>query len=79
MESIGGGRATSLASRPQVLGDCRQRELEPPTPRASQTQSAMWRTKCEASHQEMARLIISSWPMSQEENQVRKIQFAALI
>jgi hypothetical protein len=41
--------------------------------------SEIWRTECEAIHQEMERLILSAWPRSQEENQVRKLQFAALI
>jgi hypothetical protein len=41
--------------------------------------SEIWRTECEAIHLEMERLILSAWPRSQEENQVRKIQFAALI
>jgi hypothetical protein len=41
--------------------------------------SEMWRAECDAINQEMERLILSPWPRSQEENQVRKIQFAALI
>jgi hypothetical protein len=41
--------------------------------------SKIWRTECEAIHQEMEQLVLSPWPRSQEENQVRKIQFAALI
>jgi hypothetical protein len=36
----------------------------------------MWTTKCEAIHQEMERLIISPWPMSQEEN--RSVRFSLL-
>jgi hypothetical protein len=41
--------------------------------------SEIWRTECEAIQQEMERLILAPWPRSQEENQVRKIQYAALI
>jgi hypothetical protein len=41
--------------------------------------SEIWRTECETIYQEMERLILSAWPRSQEENQVRKIRFAALI
>jgi hypothetical protein len=41
--------------------------------------SEVWRAECEAIHQEMERLVLSPWPRSQEENEVRKIQFAALI
>jgi hypothetical protein len=41
--------------------------------------SEIWRTECEAIHQEMERLILSTWPRSEGENQVRKIQFAALV
>jgi hypothetical protein len=39
----------------------------------------MWRRECEAIDQEMERLILSDWPRSPEENQVRKIQFMALV
>jgi hypothetical protein len=42
-------------------------------------QSEIWRRECEAINQEMERLLLSAWPRSQEENQVRKVQFAALI
>jgi hypothetical protein len=41
--------------------------------------SQIWRAECEAVSQEMERLILSPWPRSQEANEVRKIQFAALI
>jgi hypothetical protein len=41
--------------------------------------SEIRRAECESVSQEMERLIMSPWPRSQEENQVRKIQFAALI
>jgi hypothetical protein len=41
--------------------------------------SEIWRAECEAVSLEMERLITSPWPRSHEENQVRKIQFAALI
>jgi hypothetical protein len=41
--------------------------------------SEIWRAECEAIHQEMERLVLSPWPRSQEENQVRKVQFAALV
>jgi hypothetical protein len=43
------------------------------------TASEIWRSECEAINQEMDRLILSDWPRSHEENQVRKIQFIALI
>jgi len=41
--------------------------------------SEIWRRECEAINQEMDRLILSDWPRTQEENQVRKIQFMALV
>jgi hypothetical protein len=41
--------------------------------------SEIWRAEGEAIHQEMERLTLSPWPRSQEENEVRKLQFAALI
>ena len=41
--------------------------------------SETWRAESEAIHKEMERLILSTWPRSAEENQIRKIQFAALI
>ena len=43
------------------------------------TASEIWRTECEAINQEMERLILSEWPRPQEEKQVRKIQFMALV
>jgi hypothetical protein len=43
------------------------------------TASEIWRSECEAIDQEMDRLVRSSWPRSQEEIQVRKLQFMALI
>jgi hypothetical protein len=39
----------------------------------------IWRSESEAINQEMERLILSSWPRSPEENQVRKMQFMALV
>jgi hypothetical protein len=48
-------------------------------PRPPNTASEIWRRECEAIDQEMERLIRSDWPRTQEENQVRKIQFMALI
>ena len=48
-----------------------------PMPRS--TASEIWRRECEAIHQEMERLILSDWPRTQEENQVRKLQFMALV
>jgi hypothetical protein len=39
----------------------------------------IWRSECEANNQEMERLILSCWPRSHEENQVRKLQFMALL
>jgi hypothetical protein len=41
--------------------------------------SEIWRIECEAINQEMERLILSDWPRTGEENQVRKIQFMALV
>jgi hypothetical protein len=41
--------------------------------------SEIWRRECEVINQDMERLILSDWPRSHEENQVRKIQFMALI
>jgi hypothetical protein len=41
--------------------------------------SEIWRKECEAIHHEVDRLVLSPWPRSHEENQIRKIQFAALI
>ena len=41
--------------------------------------SEIWRRECETINQEMERLILSDWPRSHEENQVRKIQFMALV
>jgi hypothetical protein len=46
-------------------------------PRSDPSES--WRAECEVINQEMERLILSAWPRSQEENQVRKVQIAALI
>jgi hypothetical protein len=40
--------------------------------------SEIWR-ECETINQEMESLILSDWPRSHEENQVRKIQFMALV
>jgi hypothetical protein len=48
-----------------------------PMPRP--TASEIWRKECETIHQEMERLILSDWPRTQEENQVRKLQFMALV
>ena len=45
----------------------------------SSSASEIWRRECEIINQEMERLILSDWPRSQEENQVRKIQFMALV
>jgi hypothetical protein len=42
------------------------------------TLGEIWRAECEAIHREMERLILTPWPGSQEENQIRKIQLAAL-
>jgi hypothetical protein len=41
--------------------------------------SEIWRRECETINQEMESLILSDWPRSHEENQVRKIQFMALV
>jgi hypothetical protein len=41
--------------------------------------SEIWRRECEAINQEMERLILSEWPRPQEEYQVRKIRFMALV
>jgi hypothetical protein len=46
-----------------------------PSSEASET----WRRECEAIDQKMDRLISSGWPRSQEEIQVRKVQFMALV
>jgi hypothetical protein len=46
---------------------------------ARSTASEIWRRECEAINHEMDRLILSNWPRTQEENQVRKIQFMALV
>jgi hypothetical protein len=43
------------------------------------TASEIWRSECEAINQEMDRLLLSDWPRTQEENQVRKIRFMALV
>jgi hypothetical protein len=43
------------------------------------TATEIWRSECEAIDQEMERLILSDWPRTQEENQVRKMQFMALV
>ena len=45
----------------------------------SSSTSEIWWRECEAINQEMERLILSAWPRTQEENQVRKIQFMALV
>src|SRR5258708_35583621 len=45
----------------------------------SYSASDVWRRECDAINQEMERLILSDWPRSQEENQVRKVQFMALV
>jgi hypothetical protein len=45
----------------------------------SSNSSEVWRAENEAINKEMERLILSTWPRSTEENQIRKIQFAALI
>jgi|GraSoiStandDraft_60_1057301.scaffolds.fasta_scaffold246317_2 hypothetical protein len=45
----------------------------------SYSASDVWRRECDAINQEMERLILSDWPRKQEENQVRKIQFMALV
>jgi len=41
--------------------------------------SEIWRRECETINQEMESLILSDWPRSHEENQVRRIQFMALV
>jgi hypothetical protein len=46
---------------------------------ARSTASEIWRRECEAINHEMDRLILSDRPRSREENQVRKIQFMALV
>jgi hypothetical protein len=38
-----------------------------------------WRRECEVVHREMDRLILAGRPQSQGEQQVRQVQFAALI
>ncbi len=45
----------------------------------SSSASEIWRRECEVINQEMEHLILSDWPRSQEENQVRKVQFMALV
>ena len=45
----------------------------------SSSTSEIWWRECEAINQEMERLILSAWPRTQEEVQVRKFQFAALV
>jgi|SRR5271166_1861968 len=42
-------------------------------------QFQIWRRECEAVHKEMDRLIKSGRPQSREEQQVRQLQFTALI
>jgi len=46
-------------------------------PMPSSDASEIWRRECETINQEMESLILSDWPRSHEENQVRKIQFMA--
>src|ERR1700722_99736 len=41
--------------------------------------SEAWRQECETINQEMDGLILSDWPRSKEENQVRKMRFMALV
>ena len=41
--------------------------------------SEIWKRECDFINQELERLILSDWPRSQEENQIRKIQFMALV
>ena len=48
-------------------------------PRPPNAASEMWRSECAAVDREMERLIVSAWPRTQEEVQVRKFQFAALV
>jgi hypothetical protein len=48
-------------------------------PMPSSDASEIWRRECETINQEMESLILSDWPRSHEENQVRKIQFMALV
>ena len=48
-------------------------------PRPPNNASEIWSSECEAVDREMERLILSAWPRTQEENQVRKIQFMALV
>ena len=48
-------------------------------PRPPNNASEIWSSECEAVDREMERLILSAWPRTQEEIQVRKFQFAALI
>jgi hypothetical protein len=43
-------------------------------PAAFSDASEIWRRECESINQEMERLILSDWPRSREENQVRKIR-----
>jgi hypothetical protein len=45
----------------------------------SSNSSDAWRAETEAINREMERLILSAWPRTTEENQIRKFQFAALI
>jgi hypothetical protein len=48
-------------------------------PMPSSDASEIWRRECETINQEMESLILSDWPRSHEENQVRKIQFMAMV
>jgi hypothetical protein len=48
-------------------------------PRPPNAASEIWRSECEAVDREMERLILSACPRTQEEIQVRKFQFAALV
>ena len=57
---------------------CRPR-FDKMLPMPSSHASEIWRRECETINQEMESLILSDWPRSHEENQVRKIQFMALV
>ena len=50
-----------------------------PIPRSTVSEPQIWRRECETIHQEIERLILSDWPRTQEENEVRKLQFMALV
>jgi hypothetical protein len=48
-------------------------------PCPAQTRLKIWWRECETINQEMESLILPDWPRSHEDNQVRRIQFMALV